>query len=254
MSHLANKRIVITRASHQADALVNLVQEYHAIPILYPCITLLPPDDTHILDTCLQQLHDFNWLILTSSNTVYALYQRLQTLDIQPAWGTCKIACVGKSTASTVAGYFHRPADFIPQTATGQALAQSLPITHGAKIFLPQSGLADHSVANMLISRGAQVTVVDAYQTVIGAGGDDVPAMLQRGEIDVLTFTSSSTVDNFLQRIAPRPIPDLPALCIGSSTAQTAREAGFQQVIVPEQFNLESMMSALNAYYASIHT
>lgn len=254
MSHLTHKRIVITRASHQADALVNLVQEYDAIPILYPCITLLPPDNTQTLDTCLHQIHDYDWLILTSSNTVYALHQRLQTLDIQPTWGTCQIACVGKSTASALNDYLHRPTDFITQTATGQALADSLPLTNGAKIFLPQSGLADHSVANMLISRGAQVTVVDAYQTVIGAGGDDVPAMLQRGEIDVLTFTSSSTVDNFLQRITPLPLPDLPALCIGSSTAQTAREAGFQQVIIPEQFNLEGMMSALHAYYASIHT
>jgi uroporphyrinogen-III synthase len=249
MSDLAGKRIVITRATHQALALEILLRQHQAIPILYPCIAIVPPENTSQLDTQLVNLESFTWLILTSTNTVYALKERLNALNLHPG-SQPHIAVVGHKTAQAFRNQFQHQPDFVPDKFTAESLAQSLPIEGHERIFVPQSALADQLLADMLRARGAEVTCVTAYETIIGDGGEHVPAMLQQGEIDVLTFTSSSTVKNFVRRIGPLPLPDIPALCIGSSTADTAKHIGFKQLIVPdENYTLHGMVDALIHYY-----
>jgi uroporphyrinogen-III synthase len=252
MSFLIGKRIVITRATHQATTLETLMREHQAIPILYPCIAIAPPADTTQLDTQLRHLESYDWLILTSTNTIYALEERLTALDIRPDWTQLKVAVVGDKTGQAFIKHFHRQADFIPDTYTAKYLAQSLPINQQDRIFVPHSALADETLPEILIERGVDVTCLTAYETALGNGGDDVPAMLNQGEIDVLTFTSSSTVENFLQRIHPIQCPDVLALCIGSSTANTAKRNGFQNIITPDgQYTLQGMIDALLHYYDS---
>lgn len=250
MSYLVGKCIVITRASHQAFALETLLRQQQAIPILYPCIAIAPPVDTTQLDTRLINLESFDWLILTSTNTVHALKERLNTLDLHPDWSQFNIAVVGNKTADAFRTQFHHQPNFTPDTFTAKSLAQTLPIDKNDRIFVPQSALADYTIMEILQIRGAEVICVTAYETVIGIGGEDVPAMLQQGEIDGLTFTSSSTVENFVQRIDPLPLPDIPALCIGSSTADTATRIGFNPIIVPDSdYTLRGMIDALVGYY-----
>jgi uroporphyrinogen-III synthase len=252
MSYLVGKHVVITRATHQASTLETLLRQHQAIPILYPCIAIVPPADTTQLDTQLIHLESFDWLILTSTNTVHALKERLNTLDLHPDWTQLKIAVVGGKTAHAFHNQFACDVNFIPNTFTAESLAQTLPINRHDRIFVPQSVLADNTLTEILYRRGAEVICMTAYETVVGHGGEDVPAMLQRGEIDALTFTSSSTVENFVRRIHPLPLPDVPALCIGSSTADTARRIEFKQIIVPDSdYTLQGMIDTLTHYYES---
>lgn len=249
-SSVQNKNIVVTRAKHQAPTLSNRLKAIGANPILFPCIAIAPPEDTTDLDRHLGRLDAFFWLILTSPNTVRSIAERLSHLSHQPDWTTTKIAVVGSKTAQIVKGILRRDVDFMPTDFTASALGESLPDVLGKKIFLPQSELADDSLAQMLTQRGAEVITVEAYRNIIGAGGDDVPTMLQQNQIDMVTFTSSSTVENFLKRIKPQTASHIPALCIGPSTAETATTCGFRHILVPDEYTLDGMIATLVHYFA----
>ncbi|MGB7337821.1 MAG: uroporphyrinogen-III synthase [Phototrophicaceae bacterium] len=245
---LAGRRIVVTRATHQADEVIAQIKAHGGIPILYPCIAITAPDDTSALNHALKQLGTFDWLIFTSSNTVYALQQQLQRLDIKIDGSRIKIATVGTKTDKTLRDIFGQSADFIPTQYTADELARDLPLSLGDRIFLPQSALADDTLSAQLSARGATVTVVDAYQTIIGSGGDDVPALLEQHRIDAVTFTSGSTVTNFVERIMPLTAFDVPAICIGASTYDVAIEAGFKTVLYPDNFTINNMIDLLSDF------
>jgi len=182
------------------------------------------------------------------------LNERLTALNISPDWTQFFVATVGDKTTHAFAKHFRHHPNFTPDRFAAKSLAQSLPITNRRRVFIPQSALADDTLTDILTERGADVTRAIAYETVIGEGGEDVPTMLQEGDIDVLTFTSSSTVENFMQRIYPLRCADILALCIGSSTADTAKQVGFQHIITPESdFTVQGMLDALMSYYESPH-
>ena len=245
MSVLSGKRVVVTRALHQAPDLENLLLQYQAIPIRYPCIAIVPPEDTTQLDTNLLKLESFDWLILTSTNSIHAIKDRLNTLNHQPDWNKIRVAVVGNKSAQVFSDVFQQTPDFAPDKYTAESLAQTLPINEQSQLFIPQSAIADGRLAQILKERGANVESKIAYRTVIGQGGEDVPAMLERGEIDVLTFTSPSTVRNFAQRIASLSAVDVPVVCIGPSTADMAQRDGYQTIIVPKDYTLSGMVDAL---------
>jgi len=251
MTVLFNKRIVVTRARHQAPDLENLIRKQGAVPIPYPCLAIVPPEDTDALDARLASLTEFDWLLLTSTNTVHALSERLTRLKPRPDWTKIKVAAVGRKTSAELEAVLAAAADFIPPAFTAECLANTLPLTAGSRLFLPQSALADERVADILRTRGAEVITAVAYHTAIGRGGADVPAMIQRNEIDALTFASPSALTYFVQRSQLDRMPDLPAACIGASTAQSAAEIGFRQVLAPQEYSLRGMIHALVDYYST---
>lgn len=246
---LEGKRIVVTRAAHQAESLANLLRDKGAIPIFYPCIAIYPVENSQELDAALKRIETYDYLLITSSNTAYALKQRLDALKLSPDFSRLKIAAIGESSAEAVTNFLGAEVAFMPEMQTGAALAQSLPIVNKMRVFLPQSTLANEEICQTLTERGAIVESITAYENHIGEGGANVPAMLKQGEIDALTFTSSSTVDYFLKRIAPQTAFELPAAVIGSSTAKTAHGLGFQQLIMPDEYNLAAMLALLDEYF-----
>lgn len=247
MKALSGKHIVNTRAAHQAQKLDKLLNEQGAISLSYPCIEIVPPKDTTELDTALKSLSNYDWLLLTSSNTVYTLANRLATLNISPDWSQIKIAVVGKSTGKSVKKHFDIEADFTPDNYVAEALADNLPISAGAKILLPQSEIARSVLAQTLTQRGATVDAIIAYRTVVGSGGVNLPDMLANNEIDAVTFTSSSTAENFAKRLGT--VPNLPVVCIGPITADTAHDLGFAEIIMPETYTLAEMVKVLVQYF-----
>ena len=249
-TRLAGKRIVITRARHQAPALEALIRKYGGEPIAYPCIAIAPPANPRPLEDGLRRLDEFDWLLLTSANAARAIADCVTRLDIRLAAPRIGIAAAGPTTASEARRRLsvevqHIPADF----GAGQ-LARSLPLGGPSQILLPQSDIADSSTAEALRRRGAAVTAVGAYRTVIGAGGADLQAMLGRGEIDALSFTSPSAVALFRRRCPGDHALELPAACIGPATSAAARAHGFQQVVAPAQPSLSGMLALLADYFA----
>lgn len=236
---LENKRIVVTRAPHQAGELVALLRERGAEPLLYPCIDIAPPDDAIALTEALRQINTFDWLILTSENTV----QAVSRYGVK-AWPA--VAAIGTTTAQAVRDWLKVEPRFVANQQTGEALARMLPLTAGAKILLPQSEIAMPTTAKILRERGAGVTAVTAYQTTIGSGGVDLPALLQAGEVDAITLASGSAAQNLVTRLGGVDgLEDVPTVCMGASTAAVAQECGLKNLLVPAKSSLVDMVALL---------
>jgi uroporphyrinogen-III synthase len=253
---LAGRRVVVTRAPHQAAELAALLEAEGAEAILYPCIDIAPPEDASPLDDGLRRAAagEFDWLVLTSRNTVLALARRLDALGMSPSMlSGLRVAAVGPSTAAQSADLLGLTPSVVPDEHVAEALADALAGRSGARVFLPQSSRARPVLAEALRGAGMDVTAVDAYITVIGSGGADVPALLRAGEVDAVTFTSSSTVENFLARLTAEgaTLSDLGGVvvaCIGPITARTARTCGLAVDAMPEDYTLGGLVAALAAF------
>lgn len=245
-----------TRAVHQAAEFSALLRQHGATPIEYPCIEIVPPDDTAPLDAALHALAAgrFDWLLLTSANTAFACAQRLAVLGLSLDGAAFRTAVVGPATAHAAARMGIVSFD-LPPEFTAEALADTLPEVTGARVLLPASALARPALAAALTVRGADVVTVCAYRTLCGRGGGDVPQLLARRQIDAVAFTSASTVTFFVERLtrengALDTARSVLAACIGQPTAQTAREHGFTRVIVPPRQTTQDLIGLLETCLA----
>jgi uroporphyrinogen-III synthase len=196
----------------------------------------------------------FEWLILTSANTVFAISQHLTALGLTLTGTAFRTAAVGPATAEAARQLDLELVD-LPAEYIVEALANSLHIEPGMRVLLPESALARPTLADLLAARGAEVSVVTAYRTVCGHGGVDVPQLLAQKQIDALTFTSSSTVTCILERLSKEGgqrenAVSVCAACIGPKTAATARACGFTVLTIPSEHTLEGLVTALDGYFA----
>jgi uroporphyrinogen-III synthase len=254
-SALTGKHVVVTRAAGQADELDDLLRRRGAEPLPYPCIAIAPPEDTGPLDAAVRDLAAgrFDWLVLTSRNTVTVLAERLKALTAEdenlspdplspqerghrlpfPAQAACvlhsgrgglgdrwpvALAAVGAATARAAESELGLTAALAPDEFVAEALAAALiaRLRPGDRALLCQADIARPVLADALQAAGIELTSVIAYRTVIGRGGVDLPALLAARQVDALTFTSASTVRNLLRRLAAeggRPA-DLAGVCI----------------------------------------
>lgn len=248
---LTGKRIVVTRARHQAPPLAALIRDHGGIPVSYPCIEIILPAETRDLDSHLRQLDNFDWLALTSSNAVWAVAERARASGAEGKLTDIRIATLGPATSAELRRQLSRDADFTPNFYSAANFARQLPLDKGDRVLVPQSDLADRKTADILRSRGAAVTVLTAYRTAPASGGVDLPSHIGRQEIDALSFASPSAVRYFCQRCPMAEALILPAICLGPSTAKAAGEFQFQTLITPPEISLRAMISALSDYFAS---
>jgi uroporphyrinogen-III synthase len=250
---MRSRRVVVTRAAHQAAELSTLLEARGAVPVLYPCIAIAPPEDTRELDEGILRASQggFDAIVVTSANTAFALLSRLLSLGLPPAsLGKTRIAAVGPATASAVRSMLGLAAETVPEEYTSESLSLSLSPVRGDRIFLPQSNIAPSSLRESLARAGADVYTAAAYRTVLGSGGADVPRLLEKKEIDAVTFTSSSCAENFSRRItseggALRFLDGVCAACLGAKTADTAAAAGIHVTVVARENTLEGLVAAL---------
>jgi uroporphyrinogen-III synthase len=259
---LAGKRVVNTRALSQAAELDALLRKHGATPVSYPCIAISPPADTTALDGCLKELArgEFDWLVLTSANTVRSIARRMDRLDLRfPSPTRFRTAVVGPATRDAALRELELTATVMPETYQGSELAAAIPLIPDLRVLLPQSEIAPLDLANALTARGVIVTTVTAYRTVIGQGGAQLTPLVARGEVDAITFASSSAVDGFVTRLAdegsgPDLLAGIPTVCIGSSTANTAVANGFAAPIVPVEQTLTGLVDTLDLALSAGHT
>lgn len=276
---LLDKHVLVTRTREQASVLSAQLREQGAIPIEFPTIRIVPPQDWSQLDAALSRLYEphegtqpfYSWLVLTSANGVTICCERLRTLGYDPsALQNVRVAAIGPATAAALEQY-GITADLVPDEyiAEGMAAAliedahkQAIPLT-GQHILLARAAEARKVLVTTLQQEGAQVDVVAAYYTHTVARNDEhgraIVEMLRHQQLDILTFTSSSTVRNFstwLQSflqdetlLTQETLLAYPKLaCIGPITAQTARDLGLRVDIEAEEFTIEGLVQALVHY------
>ena len=255
---LVDRRVINTRAPHQAAALDQILRAHGAVPLDYPCIEIVPADDNADFDAALRGLAAgrFAWLVLTSANTVLALARRLEALHMTLSGAVFRTAAIGPSTRDAARGQLEIDALVVPEKFLAEALGEALPVQSGDAVLLPESAIARPLLADMLRERGAVVTVIAAYHTARGSGGVDVPKLLAKNAVDAVTFTSTSTVTNFMERISreggsvTRAL-GLCAACIGPVTADAARRYGFTNILVPEEYTLSGMTETLEGFFCN---
>jgi uroporphyrinogen III methyltransferase / synthase len=251
---LFGRGIVITRPEKQDDDLVHLLTREGANPIHFPTIKIVPPLDWHDLDAAIKNLEDYDWLIFTSANGVAFFFERLfaKKKDIRDLKGI-KICCIGPATAQQVESKGIR-VDLVPEKFISEGILESFSGINlrGKKILIARAAKARDVLPAGLKKLGAKVNVVTAYVTVnSGKKKKELETLFKENQVDVITFTSSSTVNNFVKIMGRNfSLPKgVKIACIGPVTAATAARAGFSVDIHQEEYTMEGLVQALIDYF-----
>ena len=255
---LFGKRVLVTRPHDQAPELSTLLTGYGAEPVELPTIELLPPESWAGMDEAIAEIKRYHYVVLTSVNGIAPFMDRLRHhgLDSRALAGL-RICCIGPRTAQELGKYGLR-ADLVPAEFQAEGLIDAMKAAGvaGQRVLIPRAAVARELLPDELRALGCDVRVVTAYRTTLPAM--DPSALLElfgaRG-VDVITFTSSSTVLNFTKlfdsRADRQKLTERAAVaCIGPITARTAVEEGFSVSIMPAENTVPAMVEAIVQYYS----
>ncbi len=254
---LFGKRIAVTRARAQASELVEQLRMLGASCLESPVIRIIPPDDRAPLIQAVNRIKEYDWLTFTSVNGVESFFDALheQGKDAR-ALGHLQTACIGPSTAARLRDY-GLLSDIVPETFRAESVAAAFaekPLS-GRKILLARAKEARSVLPEELVKMGADVDEVIAYQTVQDSTAKaQLLEELEACRIDMVTFTSSSTVTNFKDLIPPDRfetlMKDVAVASIGPITSETAEKNGFQVDTAAEQYTISGLCEAIVRYYS----
>ena len=248
---LAGKRILVTRAAHQAAKLSEGLRALGAEPVEVPVLEIQPPIDLEPLDRALRALDSYDWLILTSANAIPIIHLRRIYLDISLANFKPRIAAIGEATAQAVEVSLHLKVSLTPREYVAESLVAELaPQIAGKRVLLARAEVARDVIPDALRAAGATVDVVDAYRNVMPAAAPELlRAALGKG-IDAATFTSSSSVTHLA--VAAReagiafPFAGVRAISIGPITSQTLRELGWEPAAEASVSDIPGLTAAVD--------
>lgn len=261
---LFGKRVLITRSRVQASLLRELLAEQGAETLELPTIEIAPLPDYTDLDAALGRygLLPFDnpfgkisnyWLIFASVNAVAAVFERLELAGQDArALAGATVAAIGPATAAALADRGIR-ADFVPQTAVSELAVSELAGREweGLPVLLPGADIGRDALAQGLAAQGARVERIAAYRTIVPPGAAEQARRICGGGIEVITFTSSSTVRNLLELLGGDKALLEPALiaCIGPVTAAAARELGLRVDLVAAEATVEGLAAAVARHF-----
>jgi uroporphyrinogen III methyltransferase / synthase len=257
---LFGKRVLVTRSREQAGELVDLLEDLGAEAIEAPSIRILPPADYAPLDAAVSEAGDYDWIVFTSANGVEAFMRRLLAgpWDVRSLKGP-RLCAIGPATADRLAHYGIK-VDLMPVEYRAEAILEAIRSAAqlgGARVLLPRADIAREVLADELRKAGAEVTEVAAYRTVRETltrhDDPDIYKMLLEGEIDVVMFTSASTVRNFAEGLGADPAADLlrqtVVACIGPVTAEAAQRLDIQTTVMPRDYTIPALVQAIVDHY-----
>ena len=250
---LFGKTIVVTRARAQASELTKQLEAEGAKVIEAPAIKIVPPADYAPLDEAISKIDTYKWLVLTSANGVKAFFARLTAAGKDArALAGIKIAAIGCGTAKALANC-GLTADLVPATYKAEELAEAMSaeLAKGDKVLLPRAKEAREVLPETLRKLGAEVDVITAYETVaVCHNADELIAALQNKEVDMVTFTSSSTVTNFLKVLGGKKelLEGVACAAIGPVTAATCNKSGITPAVTAGTFTIAGLTDAIKSY------
>jgi uroporphyrinogen-III synthase len=247
---LAGRRIVVTRAQQQSGGLRERLEQQGAEVLLLPTIEIVPPESYEPLDSALREAKQFAWLVVTSSNAVRVIAERLAELAMPvESLGHLRCAAVGPATAEALRG-LRLNVDMMPERYVGDALADALKDrVRGQRVLLVRAALARDVVPDALTAAGAAVTVVDAYRTIVPADAvERAKAIFGAASLaDAAVFTSGSTVTHLLDVLRDAGLafpPQVKCVSIGPVTSAALRDAGLIVGAQAETASLDGLVDA----------
>lgn len=253
---LAGRRVLVTRAAHQAGKLSEGLRAVGAEPVEVPVLEIQRPSTYDPLDAALRQIDQYNWLIFTSFNAILPFQVRAMDLGIDIPSLKAKIAAIGKSTEQAVETFLRLKVSVTPREYVAEGLVAALGDNiSGQRVLLARAAIARDLIPDTLRATGAIVDVVDAYQNAIPK---DAPEKLRgaiAGHIDAATFTSSSSATHLAEvaRAANVAFPfvGVKAISIGPITSGTLRELGWPPAIEADPHDIPGLIAAVTAELAS---
>ncbi len=249
---LTAKRILITRATEQAEEFSAALQNYGAQVIVFPTIEIAPPEDWRPVDKIIEKLDSYDWVVFTSVNGVKFFTDRMKGkgTDIM-VLGRKKICAIGPRTQQELEK-MGLAVHFRPSEYRAEGVAEGLKALgiQGKKILLPRAREARRILPEALREAGALVDDVEVYQTVKPAQGkESLEAIIKKG-IEVVVFTSSSTLRNFMELLPDKTVLNgIKVAIIGPVTAETARDYGLEPTIMPAEYTIPSLVQAIVEHF-----
>lgn len=257
---LFGKRVLVTRPVAQASELTQRLRDEGAEAVEVPTIRIVPPQDPRPLITAVQRLAAYDWVVFTSSNGVDAFFAevRRQSKDARLLGGV-RVAAIGPKTAATLCRYGVQ-ADLVPDEYRGEAVAEAMLAypgfeVRGAQILLPRAAVARDVLPEQLRAAGADVEVVEAYQSLPPSEEDrqHLRGLFERRGVDVVTFTSSSTVRHLWEAIGDAALlRGVIVASIGPVTSATAAELGIRVDVTATDYTVEGLVEAIDSYYSHV--
>lgn len=255
MSSLRGRRIVVTRPADQARSMVAALAACGAVPIPLSVIRIAPPGDTHVLDSQLQALNTFDWLILTSVNGVNAVWARLDALGIRSLPDGLRVAAIGPSTAAAMKARGVQ-ADFVPSEYVAEAILPGLGDLASQRVLLARADIARSALPELIRQHGGEAVETIAYITLPAEADAGGLRALRQGT-DIITFTSPSTVHNFAALCVREnlPLTHLPGepifAAIGPITAAAIQEHGLPIAVIARVYTAKGLIEALEIHFAN---
>ncbi len=250
---LFGKRILVTRARTQASELSRKLKNLGAAVIEFPAIKIAPPSDNFkFADAAIKNIRSYDRIIFTSANGVEKFFDRLKFAGLDTrVLGKAKIAAIGSATAKKLEN-FGIIADNVPAEFKAENLAEELKNSvAGEKILLARAEVARNILPEELEKHGAKVDVVPFYKTEpADENSGEILTQINSGKIDLVTFTSSSTVENFVKACGRDCLKNLKTAAIGPITAETLKKFEVEPDIVAEEYTIDGLVAAIQNFQA----
>jgi uroporphyrinogen III methyltransferase/synthase len=252
---LWGKRVVVTRARAQASALADKLKELGASVIEFPTIEVTPEEDLSPLHHAFRSIDSFNWIIFTSVNAVDIFFTEMMAdgLDIRCLTGI-NICAIGPATCERLRNRGIK-SDIVPSEYVAEGLIEELEkkIKPGQSVLLPRARGARAILPEAINEMGAHVSEVNLYSAAPAANvcAEDLGQILA-GKVDLITFTSSSTVTNFVNIIGAGNVEKLAEAkiaCIGPITADTAKNKGFKVDLIAPEYTIAGLIEVILEQY-----
>jgi len=253
---LFGKRIIVTRAREQASDLVKLLSDAGAECLEFPTIKVEPPGDWNPLDQAIERLSSYDWLVFTSVNGVKFFFDRLFEYgrDVR-ALSHLRTAVIGPATEKRLFDFGIR-SDIVPESYRAESIVEAFRNENvtGIKILLPRAKDARSVLPVELRKMGAHVDEISVYHTsTVTENSGILLQYLEEDAVDLITFTSSSTVKNFKTLLPPEKFEELikkvKVASIGPVTTETAKELGFEVHITAETYTIPGLCNTILQYY-----
>jgi len=248
---MLGKGVVVTRAREQASGLVNIMRGHGACVHEFPTISVEHLDDYNEVETAILQLARYQWVVFTSVNGVKFFWEQLNAIGLDSRiLGGMQVAAIGPATADALKDRGINP-DFVPEKYVAEHVVDGLLKLgiQGQDVLIPRAKVAREVLPEELKKAGCNVTVLPVYETkLVQASGDEIIASLDNGDIQYVTFTSSSTVENFFELVSPdtfKKYPEVKIASIGPVTTKTVQRFGFTPDIEPEDYTIPGLVDVL---------
>lgn len=240
------KRIVITRPRAQADEFADKLRLAGFEPIYFPVIEIRPVENNIALERAFSKLSCYEWIVFTSVNAVESVFSQFPAPSINKE---TKVAAIGSKTGEALQARGITP-DFVPEEQVSEAILPGMGDLVGKWVLLPRAEIARQEFPEAIFNAGGIPHQITVYKTLPTQPDPEGLAALHAG-VDVITFTSASTVDHFAaiarkNDLDPLNLPKDPRFaCIGPVTSQAARDAGFQNIVVAREFTTDGLMEII---------